>query len=377
MNLNEKITEWNDKNNEFLQLIQSYNIEKVKELMDLGFPISDDVFIEKSGETIGDMLQDDINSMYHTTLTGMTDFLDGEHQDKNLYLNLLRQLISGSIKKNYMFFFSVLKYYIVKEENEMCLENLMKKLVKDITNDNQKVIDIQDKMTLEFCYELSLYNQKYENYLIISSLIKKILNIDKLNYKSLIFYYYEKFNINEKSWTNEYEKNKLDHLSDDNITNNLFFMTLLEKNLQIYIDENEKEGIVNNNFHNLVDLIYQDYKKNQYINIKNIEYMAVDLYWTSFSKKIKELKLLEEAEQKNKTSKNFKIRMFKKHLMSYNKNIVLYVKKMMETQKPKDLQEWFRYINLGEQYYRELQYFLELDELLENKKDSSSSKGKI
>ena len=69
--------------------------------------------------------------------------------------------------------------------------------------------------------------------------------------------------------------------------------------------------------------------------------------------------------------------MFKKHLMSYNKNIVLYVKKMMETQKPKDLQEWFRYINLGEQYYRELQYFLELDELLENKKDSSSSKGKI
>ena len=128
---------------------------------------------------------------------------------------------------------------------------------------------------------------------------------------------------------------------------------------------------------NLVDLIYQDYKKNQYINIKNIEYMAVDLYWTSFSKKIKELKLLEEAEQKNKTSKNFKIRMFKKHLMSYNKNIVLYVKKMMETQKPKDLQEWFRYINLGEQYYRELQYFLELDELLENKKESSSSKGKI
>lgn len=378
MNLNEKITEWNDKNNEFLQFIQSYNIEKVKELMDLGFPVSDDVFIEKSGETIGDMLQDDINSMYHTTLTGMTDFLDGEHQDKNLYLNLLRQLISGSIKKNYMFFFNVLKYYIVKEENEMCLENLMKKLVKDITNDNQKVIDIQDKMTLEFCYELSLYNQKYENYLIISSLIKKILNIDKLNYKSLIFYYYEKFNINEKSWINEYEKNKLDHLSDDIITNNLFFMTLLEKHLQMYIDENEKEGIVNNNFHNLVDLIYQDYKKNQYINIKNIEYMAVDLYWTSFSKKIKELKLLEEAEQKNKTSKNFKIRMFKKHLMSYNKNIVLYVKKMMETQKPKDLQEWFRYINLGEQYYRELQYFLELDELLENKKDSSSSsKGKI
>ena len=378
MNLNEKITQWNDKNNEFLQFIQSYNIEKVKELMDLGFPVSDDVFIEKSGETIGDMLQDDINSMYHTTLTGMTDFLDGEHQDKNLYLNLLRQLISGSIKKNYMFFFNVLKYYIVKEENEMCLENLMKKLVKDITNDNQKVIDIQDKMTLEFCYELSLYNQKYENYLIISSLIKKILNIDKLNYKSLIFYYYEKFNINEKSWINEYEKNKLDHLSDDNITNNLFFMTLLEKHLQMYIDENEKEGIVNNNFHNLVDLIYQDYKKNQYINIKNIEYMAVDLYWTSFSKKIKELKLLEEAAQKNKTSKNFKIRMFKKHLMSYNKNIVLYVKKMMETQKPKDLQEWFRYINLGEQYYRELQYFLELDELLENKKDSSSSsKGKI
>ncbi len=378
MNLNEKITEWNNKNNEFLQFIQSYNIEKVKELMDLGFPVSDDVFIEKSGETIGDMLQDDINSMYHTTLTGMTDFLDGEHQDKNLYLNLLRQLISGSIKKNYMFFFNVLKYYIVKEENDMCLENLMKKLVKDITNDNQKVIDIQDKMTLEFCYELSLYNQKYENYLIISSLIKKILNIDKLNYKSLIFYYYEKFNINEKSWINEYEKNKLDHLSDDIITNNLFFMTLLEKHLQMYIDENEKEGIVNNNFHNLVDLIYQDYKKNQYINIKNIEYMAVDLYWTSFSKKIKELKLLEEAEQKNKTSKNFKIRMFKKHLMSYNKNIVLYVKKMMETQKPKDLQEWFRYINLGEQYYRELQYFLELDELLENKKDSSSSsKGKI
>ena len=378
MNLNEKITEWNDKNNEFLQFIQSYNIEKVKELMDLGFPVSDDVFIEKSGETIGDMLQDDINSMYHTTLTGITDFLDSEHQDKNLYLNLLRQLISGSIKKNYMFFFNVLKYYIVKEENEMCLENLMKKLIKDITNDNQKVIDIQDKMTLEFCYELSLYNQKYENYLIISSLIKKVLNIDKLNYKNLIFYYYEKFNINEKSWINEYEKNKLDHLSDDNITNNLFFMTLLEKYLQMYIDENENEGIVNNNFHNLVDLIYQDYKKNQYINIKNIEYMAVDLYWTSFSKKIKELKLLEEAEQKNKTSKNFKIRMFKKHLMSYNKNIVLYVKKMMETQKPKDLQEWFRYINLGEQYYRELQYFLELDELLENKKDSSSSsKGKI
>lgn len=377
MNLNEKITQWNDKNNEFLQFIQSYNIEKVKELMDLGFPVSDDVFIEKSGETIGDMLQDDINSMYHTTLTGMTDFLDSEHQDKNLYLNLLRQLISGSIKKNYMFFFNVLKYYIVKEENEMCLENLMKKMVKDITNDNQKVIDIQDKMTLEFCYELSLYNQKYENYLIISSLIKKVLNIDKLNYKSLIFYYYEKFNINEKSWIKEYEKNKLDHLSDDNITNNLFFMTLLEKHLQMYIDENEKEGIVNNNFHNLVDLIYQDYKKNQYINIKNIEYMAVDLYWTSFSKKIKELKLL-EAEQKNKTSKNFKIRMFKKHLMSYNKNIVLYIKKMMETQKPKDLQEWFRYINLGEQYYRELQYFLELDELLESKKgSSSSSKGKI
>ena len=80
--------------------------------------------------------------------------------------------------------------------------------------------------------------------------------------------------------------------------------------------------------------------------------MAVDLYWTSFSKKIKELKLLEEAEQKNKTSKNFKIRMFKKHLMSYNKNIVLYVKKMMETQKPKDLQEWFRYINLGDKYGR-------------------------
>lgn len=378
MNLNEKITEWNDKNNEFLQFIQSYNIEKVKELMDLGFPVSDDVFIEKSGETISDMLQDDINSMYHTTLIGMTDFLDSEHQDKNLYLNLLRQLISGSIKKNYMFFFNVLKYYIVKEENEMCLENLMKKLVKDITNDNQKVIDIQDKMTLEFCYELSLYNQKYENYLIISSLIKKVLNIDKLNYKNLIFYYYEKFNINEKSWINEYEKNKLDHLSDDNITNNLFFMTLLEKHLQMYIDENENEGIVNNSFHNLVDLIYQDYKKNQYINIKNIEYMAVDLYWTSFSKKIKELKLLEETEQKNKTSKNFKIRMVKKHLMSYNKNIVLYVKKMMETQKPKDLQEWFRYINLGEQYYRELQYFLELDELLENKKDSSSSsKGKI
>ena len=376
MNLNEKITQWNDKNNEFLQFIQSYNIEKVKELMDLGFPVSDDVFIEKSGETIYNILQDDINSMYHTTLMEMTDFLDGEHQDKNLYLNLLRQLISGSIKKNYMFFFNVLKYYIVKEENEMCLENLMKKLVKDITNDNQKVIDIQDKMTLEFCYELSLYNQKYENYLIISYLIKKVLNIDKLNYKSLIFYYYEKFNINEKSWINEYEKNKLDHLSDDNITNNLFFMTLLEKHLQMYIDENEKEGIVNNNFHNLVDLIYQDYKKNQYINIKNIEYMAVDLYWTSFSKKIKELKLL-EAEQKNKTRKNFKIRTFKKHLMSYNKNIVLYVKKMMETQRPKDIQEWFKYIDLGEQYYRELQYFLELDDLLESKKGSSSSKGKI
>ena len=144
----------------------------------------------------------------------------------------------------------------------------------------------------------------------------------------------------------------------------------------MYIDENEKEGIVNNNFHNLVDLIYQDYKKNQYINIKNIEYMAVDLYWTSFSKKIKELKLL-EAEQKNKTSKNFKIRMFKKHLMSYNKNIVLYVKKMMETQRPKDIQEWFKYIDLGEQYYRELQYFLELDDLLKSKKGSSSSKGKI
>ena len=377
MNLNEKITQWNDKNNEFLQFIQSYNIEKVKELMDLGFPVSDDVFIEKSGETIYNILQDDINSMYHTTLIEMTDFLDGEHQDKNLYLNLLRQLISGSIKKNYMFFFSVLKYYIVKEENEMCLENLMKKLVKDITNDNQKVIDIQDKMTLEFCYELSLYNQKYENYLIISSLIKKVLNVEMLNYKSLVFFYYENFNINEKAWINEYEKNKIEHLSDDNINNNLFFMTLLEKHLQMYIDENEKEGIVNNNFHNLVDLIYQDYKKNQYINIKNIEYMAVDLYWTSFSKKIKELKLLEEAEQKNKTSKNFKIRMFKKHLMSYNKNIVLYVKKMMETQRPKDIQEWFKYIDLGEQYYRELQYFLELDDLLESKKGSSSSKGKI
>ena len=130
MNLNEKITQWNDKNNEFLQFIQSYNIEKVKELMDLGFPVSDDVFIEKSDETIDDILQDDINSMYHTTLKGMTDFLDSEHQDKNLYLNLLRQLISGSIKKNYMFFFNVLKYYIVKEENEMCLENLMKKYLK-------------------------------------------------------------------------------------------------------------------------------------------------------------------------------------------------------------------------------------------------------
>lgn len=377
MNLNEKITQWNDKNNEFLQFIQSYNIEKVKELMDLGFPVSDDVFIEKSGETIDDILQDDINSMYHTTLIEMTDFLDGEHQDKNLYLNLLRQLISGSIKKNYMFFFNVLKYYIVKEEDEIYLERLIKKLLKDITNDNQKIIDIQDKMTLEFCYELSLYNQKYENYLIISSLIKKVLNVEMLNYKSLVFFYYENFNINEKAWINEYEKNKIEHLSDDNINNNLFFMTLLEKHLQMYIDENEKEGIVNNNFHNLVDLIYQDYKKNQYINIKNIEYMAVDLYWTSFSKKIKELKLLEEAEQKNKTSKNFKIRMFKKHLMSYNKNIVLYVKKMMETQRPKDIQEWFKYIDLGEQYYRELQYFLELDDLLESKKGSSSSKGKI
>ena len=377
MNLNEKITQWNDKNNEFLQFIQSYNIEKVKELMDLGFPVSDDVFIEKSGETIYNILQDDINSMYHTTLIEMTDFLDGEHQDKNLYLNLLRQLISGSIKKNYMFFFNVLKYYIVKEEDEIYLERLIKKLLKDITNDNQKIIDIQDKMTLEFCYELSLYNQKYENYLIISSLIKKVLNVEMLNYKSLVFFYYENFNINEKAWINEYEKNKIEHLSDDNINNNLFFMTLLEKHLQMYIDENEKEGIVNNNFHNLVDLIYQDYKKNQYINIKNIEYMAVDLYWTSFSKKIKELKLLEEAEQKNKTSKNFKIRMFKKHLMSYNKNIVLYVKKMMETQRPKDIQEWFKYIDLGEQYYRELQYFLELDDLLESKKGSSSSKGKI
>ena len=377
MNLNEKITQWNDKNNEFLQFIQSYNIEKVKELMDLGFPVSDDVFIEKSGETIYNILQDDINSMYHTTLIEMTDFLDGEHQDKNLYLNLLRQLISGSIKKNYMFFFNVLKYYIVKEEDEIYLERLIKKLLKDITNDNQKIIDIQDKMTLEFCYELSLYNQKYENYLIISSLIKKVLNVEMLNYKSLVFFYYENFNINEKAWINEYEKNKIEHLSDDNINNNLFFMTLLEKHLQMYIDENEKEGIVNNNFHNLVDLIYQDYKKNQYINIKNIEYMAVDLYWTSFSKKIKELKLLEEAEQKNKTSKNFKIRMFKKHLMSYNKNIVLYVKKMMETQRPKDIQEWFKYIDLGEQYYRELQYFLELDDLLESKKGSSSSKGKV
>ena len=278
MNLNEKITQWNDKNNEFLQFIQSYNIEKVKELMDLGFPVSDDVFIEKSGETIYNILQDDINSMYHTTLIEMTDFLDGEHQDKNLYLNLLRQLISGSIKKNYMFFFNVLKYYIVKEEDEIYLERLIKKLLKDITNDNQKIIDIQDKMTLEFCYELSLYNQKYENYLIISSLIKKVLNVEMLNYKSLVFFYYENFNINEKAWINEYEKNKIEYLSDDNINNNLFFMTLLEKHLQMYIDENEKEGIVNNNFHNLVDLIYQDYKKNQYINIKNIEYMAVDLY---------------------------------------------------------------------------------------------------